>query len=284
MAKRRMFTLDVCGSDAFLDMPFDAQCLYFHLNLRADDDGFIGNARTIMRSIGMHNEDNLKLLMAKGFIIPFENGIIVVTHWRMHNNLSRNRYHETQYIDEKSILRIKTNKSYSLVEGEYLNDKKLIENSKRQVRRDEDATKTDSDKIRLEKISIDKIREDDVDEKIINQILELYLEICKSYPTVRTLSEKRKEIIIASLKIYSLGDFKFVFETAESNDFLKGNNKDEWKASFDWLIQADNMAKVLKGNYDPFKKTQKQNAYNNFHQREYDPEEYEKMLLTTSVN
>ncbi|MBQ6843302.1 MAG: hypothetical protein IJO60_01555 [Agathobacter sp.] len=282
MAKKRMFTLDICGSDAFLDMPFEAQCLYFHLNLRADDDGFIGNTRTIMRSIGMLNEDSMKLLMAKGFVIPFESGIIVVTHWRMHNNISRNRYTETQYADEKSMLRIKPNKSYSLVEGDYVNDAKLLEKSNRQVRRDKDATKTHPDKIRIDKNSIDKNSIDDINENIINQIINLYNDICKSYPKILTLSEKSKKILKSSLQIYSLDDFKYVFETAELNDFLKGGNKDEWKASFDWLIKTDNMAKVLAGVYEPFKSSQTPNSFTKFHQRKYDTDEYEKMILGTN--
>lgn len=130
-------------------------------------------------------------------------------------------------------------------------------------------------------------KEEEIDEeinlKIINQILFFYQSICESLLVVKTLSEKRKKVIIESLEIYELEDFKKVFEIAESNSFLRGENKDGWSADFDWLIQAENMAKVLGGKYDAFKNT-RTNSFNNFHQREYDYEELEKTLLTTSVN
>lgn len=125
MANKRMFTMKIVDSDAFLDMPLSAQCLYFHLNMRADDDGFIGNPKRIMKIVGAADDD-LKLLIAKSFLLTFENGVIVIKHWRMHNTLSKRRYHETQYIDEKSSLLLKKNGSYSLTSGEPINDSWLL--------------------------------------------------------------------------------------------------------------------------------------------------------------
>lgn len=125
MAKKRMFTIDVIDSDAFLDMPASAQCLYFHLNMRADDDGFVGNPKKIMRVIG-GREDDLRILIAKRFILTFEDGVIVIKHWRMHNCISQNRYHETRYTDEKRMLFLKDNNAYSLTHGEPINDTKLV--------------------------------------------------------------------------------------------------------------------------------------------------------------
>ena len=144
MANKRMFSLTVVDSDAFLDMPLSAQCLYFHLNMRADDDGFIGNPKRIQRLIGA-SEDDLKLLIVKRFVLTFDSGVIVVKHWRMHNTLSSNRYSETVYTEEKSCLLLKDNKSYSFNSGEPLDDKKKVKSSKRQTRRNIDATKTDTD-------------------------------------------------------------------------------------------------------------------------------------------
>lgn len=129
MANKRMFTMKIVDSDAFLDMPLSTQCLYFHLNMRADDDGFVGNPKKIMRIVGA-SEDDLKLLIAKHFILTFENGVIVIKHWRMHNTLSQNRYHETQYTDEKTMLKLKKNKSYSFENGENIDDSRLIEAKK----------------------------------------------------------------------------------------------------------------------------------------------------------
>ena len=144
MANKRMFTMKICDSDAFLDMPLSTQCLYFHLNMRADDDGFIGNPKRVQKTIGA-SEDDLKLLIAKRFVLAFEDGVIVIKHWRMHNTLSKDRYHETQYLEEKGMLRIKENGSYSLDGGNPIDDNRLLEISARQCRRTKDEQKTDSD-------------------------------------------------------------------------------------------------------------------------------------------
>src|SRR5699024_9677123 len=90
MAQRRMFSKKITETDLFLDMPMSAQCLYFHLNMSADDDGFIGNAKTIRRMIGA-SEDDLKLLFAKEFLIPFESGVVVVKDWKIHNYIRSDR-------------------------------------------------------------------------------------------------------------------------------------------------------------------------------------------------
>ena len=120
-----MFTMKIVDSDAFLDMPLSTQCLYFHLNMRADDDGFIDNPKRIMKIVGA-SEDDLKLLILKRFVLTFDNGLIVIKHWRMHNTLSKQRYHETQYLDEKSSLRLKENGAYSFDDGKLIDDKKIL--------------------------------------------------------------------------------------------------------------------------------------------------------------
>jgi len=112
MPEKRMFTKKITESDAFLDMPLSSQCLYFHLNMSADDDGFVNNPKRILRTIGA-SEDDLKLLIAKAFILVFESGVIVIKHWRMHNTLQNDRYHPTDYQEEYSLLGLKDNKSYT---------------------------------------------------------------------------------------------------------------------------------------------------------------------------
>ena len=112
MAEKRMFTKKITESDSFLDLPMSSQCLYFHLNLQADDDGFVNNPKRIQRVIGA-SEDDLKLLIAKSFILVFESGVIVIKHWRMHNTLQSDRYHPTDYQEEFEQLGIKENKSYT---------------------------------------------------------------------------------------------------------------------------------------------------------------------------
>ena len=113
MAERRMFAKTIIDSDSFLDMPISAQLLYFHLSMRADDDGFINKPKTIMRMIGS-SEDDIKLLIAKKFLIPFESGVVVIKHWKIHNYIAKDRYTETKYKDEKAMLSLDENKSYTI--------------------------------------------------------------------------------------------------------------------------------------------------------------------------
>ena len=107
-----MFTQKIVDSDAFLDMPLSAQALYFHLNMRADDDGFVNNPKKVQRMIGA-SEDDLKLLVVKRFILVFSNGVIVIKHWRMHNLLRKDRHVPTQYQRELKSLKIKENGAYT---------------------------------------------------------------------------------------------------------------------------------------------------------------------------
>lgn len=112
MAERRMFSKKITTSDAFLEMPDSAQNLYFHLSMDADDDGFVGSPKSIMRLVRA-KEDDMKLLVAKSFIIPFESGIIVIKHWRINNLIRSDRYKPTTYTEERAMLAVKENGAYT---------------------------------------------------------------------------------------------------------------------------------------------------------------------------
>ena len=116
MAERRMFAKSIIDSDAFLDMPTSTQLLYFHLSMRADDDGFINSPKKILRIVNA-SDDDLKLLIAKKFIIPFESGVVVIKHWKIHNYIRNDRYNETNYKFEKSQLRLDENSAYTQTES-----------------------------------------------------------------------------------------------------------------------------------------------------------------------
>ena len=116
MAERRMFAKTIIDSDMFLDMPLSTQALYFHLSMRADDDGFINNPRKIQRMVG-GADDDLKVLISKRFILPFDSGVVVIKHWRLHNYIRNDRYKETVYLEEKSRLELKDNGVYTEVEN-----------------------------------------------------------------------------------------------------------------------------------------------------------------------
>lgn len=121
MAERRMFAKSIITSDAFLDLPPTTRCLYFSLGMFADDDGFCNNPKSIMRQVGS-TVDDMNLLIAKKFLLVFDNGVIVIKHWRIHNYIRSDRYHETNYKDEKAQLTLDENGAYRKTE-----DCKMIE-------------------------------------------------------------------------------------------------------------------------------------------------------------
>lgn len=108
-----MFSVEITQTDAFFDMPAGSQLLYFHLGMNADDDGFISSAKSVMRTIGS-SEDEFKVLLAKKFLLKFDNGLCIIKHWRINNQIRKDRYTETKYLKEKSSLYIRENGSYTL--------------------------------------------------------------------------------------------------------------------------------------------------------------------------
>ena len=270
MAEKRMFAKTIIDSDAFLDMPASAQALYFHLSMRADDEGFVNNPRKIQRMIGT-SEDDLKLLYEKRFVIPFESGIVAIKHWRINNCIRQDRMIRTKYQDERKLLIIKENGSYSINEEQ----KSISDGQMSGTCQADDGQMTGKcqaddgqmsgkcpanvriDKNRLDKSSIDnidvsKIHLSDLQNHVpYDSILNLYHSECKSFPKVRVLSNKRKKAISARWKFYKqdLETFKKVFQLAEESSFLKGQNRKNWSADFDWMMCDANMAKILDGKY-----------------------------------
>lgn len=112
MAERRMFAKAIIDSDAFLDMPLSTQALYFHLSMRADDEGFVGNPKKIQRMIGA-SDDDCRLLVIKRFILTFDSGIIVIKHWKIHNYIQADRFKKTTYLEEKSMLTLDGKNAYT---------------------------------------------------------------------------------------------------------------------------------------------------------------------------
>ena len=261
LAQKRMFTMKIVDSDAFLDMPATTQCLYFHLNMRADDDGFIGNPKRIMKITGA-SEDDLRLLIAKRFVLTFEDGVIVIKHWRMHNTLSRDRYVETSYTDEKKMLLLKDNGSYSLTGGNPIDDTRLIERSGRQTqqRRNKDATKTHSDK----GLNIDK----DIDKEKDNKLIVSLDTICQTdarrvieewnklqevgINPIRDIkpSSKRYQLLKGRIREYGIDEVLNAINNVRNSDFLRGENNRGWMITFDWFVKPNNFLKTLEGNYN----------------------------------
>lgn len=281
LAQKRMFTMKIVDSDAFLDMPATTQCLYFHLNMRADDDGFIGNPKRIMKITGA-SEDDLRLLIAKRFVLTFEDGVIVIKHWRMHNTLSRDRYTETSYIDEKRMLLLKENGSYSLASGNVIDDTKLIERSNRQThnRRNKDATKTHAEKdIGLDK-DIDKekdnkliVSKDTICQTDVRRVVEEWnkLQDVGIAPVTRMKSSsKRYKMLQTRIREYGIDDVIKAISKIRESDFLLGK-KTDFIAKFDWFITPTYFPKILDGFYDNSSKEERHGKSNNTTARQATP-------------
>lgn len=133
MAERRMFAKTIIDSDAFLDMPLSSQALYFHLSMRADDEGFINNPRKIVRMVNASNND-MDILTAKKFIIPFDSGVVVIKHWKIHNYIRGDRFHATKYEEERSQLTEKDNGAYTRVSVGIPSDNQLGDKRETEVR------------------------------------------------------------------------------------------------------------------------------------------------------
>ncbi|MBR4111580.1 MAG: hypothetical protein IKK53_00950 [Ruminiclostridium sp.] len=112
MAMRRMISKEICNAESFLEMPKTSQCLYFHLVLNSDDEGFV-SPKGIMRLTGAETDD-LKVLISKNFVIPFDSGVIVITHWNMMNCVQKDRFKNTIHIEEKASLQTDKNNAYYL--------------------------------------------------------------------------------------------------------------------------------------------------------------------------
>ena len=116
MAERRMFAKSIVLSDAFLDMPMSARCMYFTLGMLADDEGFIRAPKIIMRQCGA-SQDDMNILIAKRYVLAFDSGVIVIKHWRLNNYLQKDRCNPTTYVEEKSTLMCDEKKSYTEIKG-----------------------------------------------------------------------------------------------------------------------------------------------------------------------
>ena len=209
MAEKRMFAKTIVDSDAFMEMPVSSQLLYFHLSMRADDDGFINNPKRIARNVGA-NDDDLKMLMYKNFIIAFENGVIVIKHWWIHNTLRKDRYKETVYQEERSQLDVKDNGSYTLNGNWQPNGNQMA---------------TVATQIKLNEIKVNEIKEEVVTRKRFTPpTLDEVIEYC---------SERGNKV-----------DAQKFIDYYTSNGWMVGKNKmKDWKAAVRSTWEKDKFAK-----------------------------------------
>lgn len=245
MAEKRMFTKSIVDSDKFLEMPLSTQALYFHLGMRADDEGFINSPKKIIRAVNC-NEDDLKLLIAKGFVICFDTGIIAITHWKLHNHIQKDRFKPTLYEEEKSLLDENNRKEYIL--------KTAVSNSMdtKCIQFVSNAgTKNRLDKNRIDKDSVETISTAvDVRNAFDYQgVVDLFNSVCVSLPKVQKLNDKRRKLIVNADKHLEDMTFDELFSLVESSDFLTGRNGKWSGCGFDWILNPANLTKIIEGNY-----------------------------------
>lgn len=306
MAERRMFSKKVIDSDKFLDMPLSAQNVYFHLSMRADDDGFLNNAQKTIRMIGAARED-YDVLLSCGFIIDFGNGVCVITHWNMNNYIRSDRYKETVHQDEKNRLVLTKSKIYELAQ-------------KRNEAEDEAAidiiaeetsgiphvsileTQYSSGKVSEDKDSEDKnitcnqTMKPESESEIVMENTDYEQEIMNKWNSIgiskiSSIQNNRKKLLKARVAEHGINHVLKAVDNINKSAFLKGQNPRGWLITFDWLIRPNNFIKVLEGNYDDKKNLSvlHHNSYENnnkgksgfcdFPQRDYDYDKLERKLL-----
>ena len=393
MAERRMFAKSIVLSDVFLDMPMSARCLYFTLGMLADDDGFVGSPKSIMRQCGA-SQDDLQILLAKRYVLGFESGVIVIKHWRINNFLRNDRHTNTTYLEELATLSLDGKGSYTerdknlpQLELEVVEEKEKkplteAQQKRHQAHKESSLPYCFDYKIRnafvgkpcpicgcimgydnalvkptiqhnlpislggkheIDNISVicqscntsiqnkvetppynteevkevwkvigkvagrdteDRIGKDRIG-KVSNYISPLpplpeevgdfeeveetaayqgvtAHDVSSEYQTrfnnipgvikCEKMTVKREMAISTILSHYSQSEIDKVFDKVAKSDFLTGINNINFKATFDWLFNMDNFAKVLEGNYDNRKDTPKKSGETDREWSEHDEE------------
>lgn len=290
VANRRMFSKELIQSDKFFSMSIKSQLLYFHIGLLVDDDGFSNNYRMYMNVINA-DEENLYELQKLGYIYVFESGVLVVRDFLQSNQLRKDRYNETIYKDELSLINVR-NKRY------YINEKNMAtiwQPDGNQVATD-GLPLVNTDKIRLDKISLDKKSSDkdsrDVevkdenhefknnseneDEEIKNnnskklskesleKILDKWNNLDVNIPKVQALNSntQRYQMLRARINEHGLEKVLEAIDKIKDSNFLKGYVND-FRITIDWFVKPTNFIKVLEGNYSD-KVSEQEEYINNF--------------------
>ena len=234
MAERRMFAKTIVTSDAFLDMPASTRCLYFLLGMVADDDGFVNNPKSIMRQAGSTTDD-MNLLIAKRFILTFQSGVVVIKHWCIHNTIQKDRYRETKYLEEKSMLMLDGNKAYTEADSalypECIQD---VSNADTQVR--------------LGKDNIGKVNVGE--DRVVDEDINVPTKPSKRFtpPTVEEVAQYCFD------RVSTVDPQRFV-DYYTSNGWMVGKNKmKDWKAAVRTWEQKDNQGRqtTSKKSSNPF--------------------------------
>lgn len=223
MAERRMFAKTIIDSDAFLEMPTTSQLLYFHLAMRADDDGFVNKPKSLMRMVGC-KDDDLKLLFVKKFLIPFESGVVVIKHWKIHNYIRKDTYTETKYKEEKATLELDENSAYRIADPSPL-------------RICDESVTSPSTQVRLgkDRIGKDRVGEDSVGDEDINVLTK---------PSKRFVPPTVDDVRDYCFDRGNNVDPQRFVDYYTSNGWMVGKNKmKDWKAAVRTWEQKENQSR-----------------------------------------
>lgn len=217
MAKRRMFSLDIIDTDLFLEMPQSSRLLYYELCMRADDDGFVSSPKKIQKMVGC-NEDDFKVLISKKFLIPFDTGVVVIRHWKIHNYIQKDRYKETIYLDEKKQLNQEKNGTYTKCIQNGYTGKVRLEEGKESLEQGEDEEVKEIDVAEITKCY----------EENIGLITSATAEVLFDY-----LKDMNKDLIIKAIKIASISNKR-------SCKYIQGILNDWNRKGIKTLLDAEN--------------------------------------------
>lgn len=238
---KRMFSLDIVDTDKFLEMPVSSQNLYFHLGMRADDEGFVSSPKKIATFVGC-NIDDLRLLISKEYLIPFESGVVVITHWNCNNWVRADRKQPTQYPKELGLLTLENN-VYTVTDTCQPNVNQMTDSCHTEIRLDKNSI--DKNSIDIYTSETDEATASKIDFDGIKNYFNTY---CTGFPSIREMTNTRKTAIKNFLKKHSEADLYQLFTMAQESDFLTGSTG--WKAGFDWILKPANSVKILEGNYE----------------------------------
>ena len=231
MAQRRMFSKKITNTDQFLDLPLSSQALYFHLNMNADDDGFVNNVRSIIRLVGASNDD-FKLLVAKQFVIAFNDGITVIRDWRIHNYIQKDRRQPTLYKKELKQLGLDENNRY-IKDPNHVSklDTECIQN-------------VSTGKVRLGKVSKDIDKDSKEDKRSLakhnittsNKTVSDSRRLAKDEKTPRPKHKKR--VYDKDSDYYKLSEF-FISQIKKNNSNFKEPNIQKWSDDLRKIVEID---------------------------------------------
>lgn len=262
MGKRRMLAKEIMLQDKLDELDPIYFKLYTILILSADDDGIVGNPRMVAKMTSC-SPALLEVLVKLGYLLQFDDGSVVITHWHIHNLIRKDRYKPSIHATLRKMLKVTEDECY-IINGDGIPLEIWFRSG------NQTGTKPDP-KISKDKLNKDKLNKGNISEdKIITvsessgssytdfekSVLDLYKTCCPGMPECETISEEmRRNIKALEMNGWNLEEIQKIFTQAGQTDYLTGGGKDGWRADLGWLCKEENLQKIREGRYAPFRKT-----------------------------